>query len=124
MNNLLLQLEVREDIFSLGHTSQFIASQLAGLPEAKTRRKVSTDRLSFCGSNPLLLFLQSAAQRASLLLIDRTLDLTGPASHPVDSLADRMFSLLPHLPQHTSDVCVDMSPITNMTTPGYATQVT
>ena len=44
LNNLLLQLEVREDIFSLGHTSQFIASQLAGLPEAKTRRKVGTDR--------------------------------------------------------------------------------
>ena len=44
LNNLLLQLEVREDIFSLGHTSQFIASQLAALPEAKTRRKVGTDR--------------------------------------------------------------------------------
>lgn len=43
---MLLQLEVREDIFSLGHMSQFIASQLAGLPEAKTRRKVGADRSS------------------------------------------------------------------------------
>ena len=46
LNNMLLQLEVREDIFSLGHMSQFIASQLAGLPEAKTRRKVGADRSS------------------------------------------------------------------------------
>ena len=40
MNDLLLQLEVREDIFSLGHTSRFIANQLAALPQAKTRRRV------------------------------------------------------------------------------------
>lgn len=86
--------------------------------------EVAARTFTGCGSNHLFVLLQSAAQRASLLLVDRTLDLTGPASRPVDSLADRMLSLLPHLPQHTSDVCVDMSPISNTTTPGYVTTIT
>lgn len=85
--------------------------------------EVAARTFTGCGSNHPFVLLQSTAQRASLLLIDRTLDLTGPASHPVDSLADRMLSLLPHLPQHTTDVRVDMSPISNTTTPGYATTI-
>ena len=45
------------------------------------------------------------------MLVDRTLDLTGPSTHPTESLADRILSLLPHSPADSSDVCVDMEPI-------------
>ena len=46
------------------------------------------------------------------MLVDRSLDLTGPSSHPTESLADRILSLLPHCPTDSNDVCVDMGPIT------------
>ena len=46
------------------------------------------------------------------MLVDRSLDLTGPSLHPTDSLADRILSLLPHCPIDSNDVCVDMGPIT------------
>ena len=46
------------------------------------------------------------------MLVDRSLDLTGPSLHPTDSLADRVLSLLPHCPTESNDVCVDMGPIT------------
>ncbi len=45
LSDLLGQLDVREDIFSLGQTSRLIANQLATLPEAKTRRKVGCSGL-------------------------------------------------------------------------------
>ena len=54
---------------------------------------------------------QSLSSRGSLILVDRTLDLVGAASHTFDTLADRIIQSLPRLPQHTSDVAVDMSPL-------------
>ena len=54
---------------------------------------------------------QTASQRCSVLLVDRTLDLCGPTSHQTDCLADRILGVLNHLTQSSSDVCVDMSPI-------------
>lgn len=54
---------------------------------------------------------QTANQRCSLLVVDRTLDLCGPTSHQTDCLADRIIGVLNHLTQSSSDVCVNMSPI-------------
>ena len=34
------QLQVSEDVYAVGHTSRIVASELAGLPSAKARRKV------------------------------------------------------------------------------------
>lgn len=59
----------------------------------------------------LFLFSQSSSSRGSLILIDRTLDLVGPSGHSFDTLADIIIQLLPRLPQHSSDVAVDMSPL-------------
>ena len=53
--------------------------------------------------------LQTASGRASLVLIDRTLDLVGPCAHTGDTLADRIINLLPRLPYHKVDVAVDMA---------------
>lgn len=40
LNNLLFSMDSREELFSLGYTSKWVASQLATLPHAKSRRKV------------------------------------------------------------------------------------
>lgn len=41
LHSLFVQLEVREDIYSLGHLSGLVANQLEILPDANNRRKVS-----------------------------------------------------------------------------------
>lgn len=53
---------VREECFSVGHLSRIIAGELANHPQAKNRRKL-------------------AQSKASLVFIDRTLDMTGMRSH-------------------------------------------
>ena len=56
--------------------------------------------------------LQSAGQRCSLLLVDRSLDLTSCALHNSEGLGDEILSLLPRLPGHScGDVAVSMAPI-------------
>ncbi|XP_022085168.1 sec1 family domain-containing protein 2-like isoform X2 [Acanthaster planci] len=85
------QIKVNEDVYSIGHTSRLVAAELAGLPSAKARRK-------------------AAQHRASVLLIDRTLDLAGAASHlGRETLADRVLCHLDRLPGHSTDVGVDMA---------------
>ncbi|KAJ8038479.1 Sec1 family domain-containing protein 2 [Holothuria leucospilota] len=90
LSSLCEELDVNEDVYCLGATSRIIATELAGLQSAKPRRK-------------------AASNKASLLIIDRTLDLTGPAGHHYDSFLDKVFALLPSLPEHNADVSVDMS---------------
>lgn len=58
LNQVMEGIGVREECFSVGHLSRIIAGELANYPQAKNRRKV-------------------AQSKASLLFIDRTLDVTG-----------------------------------------------
>nr|XP_006819040.1 PREDICTED: sec1 family domain-containing protein 2-like [Saccoglossus kowalevskii] len=90
MSSLLDQLKVNEDCYSVGTLSAIIASELAGLQSAKSRRK-------------------SAANKASIVFIDRSLDLVGPTGHHGDTLADKVIAVLPRLPCHSSDVAVNMA---------------
>nr|XP_054770138.1 sec1 family domain-containing protein 2-like [Lytechinus pictus] len=83
-------LDVNEDIYCLGPTSQLIAGELAQLISARARRK-------------------AANSRASILFIDRTLDMVAPTTHGRDSFADRIMSALTPLEGHSCDVAVDMS---------------
>ncbi|KAL9984416.1 hypothetical protein ACROYT_G006704 [Oculina patagonica] len=92
LNSLFELMEVSEDCYGVGYISKVIATELANLPAARMRRK-------------------SSSSRGSLILIDRTLDLVGPSGHTFDTLADRIIQLLPRLPQHSSDVAIDMSPL-------------
>jgi hypothetical protein len=41
LHSLFVQLEIQEDIYSIGHLSGLVASQLEILPDACNRRKVS-----------------------------------------------------------------------------------
>lgn len=89
LHALLQGLDVREDIYSLGHTSRLVATELDSYPPARARRK-------------------AVQNRASLVLIDRTLDTASAITHQQDSLMDKIINTLPPLPGHASDRLVDM----------------
>lgn len=57
------------------------------------------------------LILQNATRSASVVLIDRTIDLCGVTSHNSEGLLDKMMSILPRFPGHSVDIAVDMSPL-------------
>ncbi|XP_067140631.1 sec1 family domain-containing protein 2-like [Centruroides vittatus] len=93
-DHLFEQIQVKEDIFSLGNFSNILGMELEMLASAKNRRKTS-------------------GRKVSLLLIDRTLDLAGPLSQNCHSMLDRIIRILPHLPGHTCDVAVDMGALSS-----------
>ncbi|CAL1535071.1 unnamed protein product [Lymnaea stagnalis] len=89
LHALLQGLDVKEDIYSIGHTSRLVAAELDSYPPARMRRK-------------------AVQNRASLVLIDRTLDTASAVTHQMDSLMDKIINTLPPLPGHSSDRLVDM----------------
>lgn len=94
LNILFEQIQVKEDIFSLGHLSHILGTELETLMLAKNRRKTVT-------------------RKVSLLLIDRTFDLAGPLSQNCYSMLDRIIRILPHLPGHMCDVAIDMTSLSS-----------
>ncbi|XP_067387368.1 sec1 family domain-containing protein 2 isoform X2 [Emydura macquarii macquarii] len=97
LSSLFECLNVREECFAIGALSKIIAGDLANYSQAKNRRK-------------------AAQNRASVIFIDRTLDLTGAVGHHGDSLAEKILSVLPRLPGHTNDVMVNMVELTALKT--------
>uniref|UniRef100_S4RZ34 Sec1 family domain containing 2 n=1 Tax=Petromyzon marinus TaxID=7757 RepID=S4RZ34_PETMA len=95
LDSALRHLGVREECFAVGPTSRLLANELASLPPARARRK-------------------GAPGRASLVLVDRTLDLAGAVGHHGDSLAERILGVLPRLPGMPSDVAVSMAALTSL----------
>nr|XP_004658753.2 sec1 family domain-containing protein 2 [Jaculus jaculus] len=93
LSSLCEHLGVREECFAVGTLSRVLAADLANYAPAKNRRK-------------------TAAGRASVVFVDRTLDLTGAVGHHGDNLAEKMISVLPQLPGHTNDVMVNMVELT------------
>ena len=49
-----------------------------------------------------------ATKRASIVFIDRVLDLVGPTSYNSNNLLDTIMEVLFKLPGHHNDVAVDM----------------
>uniref|UniRef100_G1P756 Sec1 family domain containing 2 n=2 Tax=Myotis lucifugus TaxID=59463 RepID=G1P756_MYOLU len=112
LSSLCEHLGVREECFAVGSFSRIIAADLANYAPAKNRRKTSTGR-------------------ASVVFVDRTLDLTGAVGHHGDNLVEKIISVLPQLPGHTNDVMVNMVELTalqneeenqNMVAPGCLAQ--
>ncbi|KAK9399147.1 sec1 family domain-containing protein 2 [Crotalus adamanteus] len=97
LNAFFEYLGVREECFALGPLSKIIAGDLANFSQAKVRRK-------------------NAPNKASIVFVDRTLDLTGAVGHHGDNLAEKILSILPKLPGHTSDVMVNMVELTSLHT--------
>ncbi|XP_004681353.1 PREDICTED: sec1 family domain-containing protein 2 [Condylura cristata] len=97
LSSLCEHLGVKEECFAVGSLSRIIAGDLANYAPAKNRRKTVTGR-------------------ASVVFVDRTLDLTGAVGHHGDSLVEKIFSVLPQLPGHTNDVMVNMVDLTALHT--------
>ncbi|XP_023987704.1 sec1 family domain-containing protein 2 isoform X6 [Physeter macrocephalus] len=93
LSSLCEHLGVREECFAVGSLSRIIAADLANFAPAKNRRKTATGR-------------------ASVVFVDRTLDLTGAVGHHGDNLVEKILSVLPQLPGHTNDVMVNMVELT------------
>ncbi|KAM6439823.1 sec1 family domain-containing protein 2 isoform 1-T1 [Liasis olivaceus] len=97
LNTLFEYLSVREECFAIGPMSKIIAGDLANYSQAKIRRK-------------------NAQNKASIIFVDRTLDLTGAVGHHGDNLAEKILSILPKLRGHTNDVMVNMVELTSLHT--------
>ncbi|XP_017814308.2 sec1 family domain-containing protein 2 isoform X2 [Papio anubis] len=97
LSSLCEHLGVREECFAVGSLSRVIAADLANFAPAKNRKK-------------------TAAGRASVVFMDRTLDLTGAVGHHGDNLVEKIISALPQLPGHTNDVMVNMIELTALQT--------
>eukprot|EP00117_Sycon_ciliatum_P027367 scpid33752/ scgid22248/ Sec1 family domain-containing protein 2; Neuronal Sec1; Syntaxin-binding protein 1-like 1 len=94
-SELFRTLNVQEHCFSLGPTSRLVAAELASMPDARGRHKVATSS-------------------ASVLFVDRSLDLSSALSCNAESLADTVRASLAPLPGHDVDVAVDMSSLLNV----------
>ncbi|XP_076009634.1 sec1 family domain-containing protein 2 [Genypterus blacodes] len=95
LNSMFEASSTREESFAVGPMSRLIAGELASHPQAKTRRK-------------------TAPNKASIIFVDRTMDLTGAVGHHGDSLADKILTVLEPLPGHVTDVQVDMLELTGL----------
>ncbi|XP_029906029.1 sec1 family domain-containing protein 2 [Myripristis murdjan] len=85
----------REESFAVGPMSRIIAGELANHPQAKNRRK-------------------TAPHKASVIFVDRTMDLTGAVGHHGDNLVEKILTVLKPLPCHVTDVQVDMLELTSL----------
>ncbi|GAA6217851.1 sec1 family domain-containing protein 2 [Lates japonicus] len=95
LNTMFEATATREESFAVGPMSRIIAGELASHPQAKNRRK-------------------TAPNKASIIFVDRTMDLTGAVGHHGDSLVEKILTVLKPLPGHVTDVQVDMLELTSL----------
>ncbi|XP_007550762.1 sec1 family domain-containing protein 2 isoform X1 [Poecilia formosa] len=95
LNSMFEAAGMREESFAVGPMSRIIAGELANHNQAKNRRK-------------------TAPNKASIIFIDRTMDLTGAVGHHGDNLAEKILTVLDPLPGHVTDVQVDMLELTSV----------
>lgn len=93
-NSLFAYLNLKEDIYSMGKFSEYVAEKLETLPAAVNRR------------NNLI---GAKKKGVSLIFVDRALDLCTPTSNNTESLLARILCTLPHLSHHCNDVAINMS---------------
>ncbi|XP_061894354.1 sec1 family domain-containing protein 2 [Entelurus aequoreus] len=95
LNGMFEATGTREESFAVGPMSRLIAGELSGHPQAKNRRK-------------------TAPNKASIIFVDRTLDLTGAVGHHGDNIVEKILTVLKPLPGHVTDVQVDMRELTSV----------
>lgn len=95
LSSLFEATNTREESFAVGPMSRIIAGELASHPQAKNRRK-------------------TAQNKASIIFVDRTMDLTGAVGHHGDNLVEKILTVLKPLPGHVTDVQVDMLELTSL----------
>ncbi|KAI9519288.1 hypothetical protein NQZ68_029455 [Dissostichus eleginoides] len=101
LNSVFEATATREESFAVGPMSRLIAGELANHPQAKNRRK-------------------AAPNKASIIFVDRTMDITGAVGHHGDNLVEKILSVLKPLPGHVTDVQVDMLELTSLQRTPYS----
>ncbi|NWS48402.1 SCFD2 protein, partial [Probosciger aterrimus] len=97
LDAFLTAVSLREESFAVGALSRVVAAELASYGPARNRRRM-------------------ASNKASIVFVDRTLDLAGAVGHHGDNLAEKILSVLPKLPGHKTDVMVNMVELTALRT--------
>uniref|UniRef100_A0A3Q1IQ15 Sec1 family domain containing 2 n=1 Tax=Anabas testudineus TaxID=64144 RepID=A0A3Q1IQ15_ANATE len=95
LNAMFEATSTKEESFAVGPMSRIIAGELTNHPQAKNRRK-------------------TAPNKASIIFVDRTMDLTGAVGHHGDNLVEKILTVLKPLPGHITDVQVDMLELTSL----------
>nr|XP_042895869.1 sec1 family domain-containing protein 2 isoform X3 [Parasteatoda tepidariorum] len=89
LNSLLDTFQVKGDFYSLGPLSYLLASELESISQQQKKKSTYSNK-------------------ASLIVVDRILDLAGPLSQSYDTMLDKVLLSLPHIPGHVFDICVNM----------------
>jgi hypothetical protein len=89
LNEMLEYLDTKDDCFTLGILSALVANELNQLNASKQRRKTGTNK-------------------ASLLLIDRNLDLSTISLFHEETTFDKISNLMTNLNNESSDVQIDL----------------
>lgn len=84
-------LDAKEDCFSLGILSALVANELNLSTSSKQRKK------------------SSAANKCSLLLVDRNLDLSVASLYHEETVFDKINNLLPNLNCNSSDLKINLN---------------
>ncbi|KAM3619556.1 uncharacterized protein V6R79_010077 [Siganus canaliculatus] len=95
LNAMFEVTSTREESFAVGPMSRIIAGELSNHPQAKNRKK-------------------TAKNKASIIFVDRTMDLTGAVGHHGDNLVEKILTVLEPLPGHVTDIKVDMLDLTSL----------
>lgn len=90
INSMMDSMNLKEDIFFIGMYSSLVAGVLENSPVCLARRK-------------------TCSQPASLIIVDRTLDLCGVTTYSMEAVLDKIMAVLPGFPGHFNEVAVDMS---------------
>ncbi|CAL1293575.1 unnamed protein product [Larinioides sclopetarius] len=88
LSSLLDTFQVKGDYFSLGPLSHILCSELENISHQQKK---------------------SYPSKASVVIVDRLLDLAGPLSQSFETMLDKILLALPHFPGHTFDVAVAMN---------------
>ncbi|XP_076043929.1 sec1 family domain-containing protein 2-like isoform X2 [Oratosquilla oratoria] len=95
LHSLLVGMNAREEIFTIGHTARIVGTELENFSMAKQSRKNATNKVS-------------------IVFVDRTLDLVSATTQSEETMMDRILTLLPRLYGHRIDSAVNMAPLSNV----------
>ncbi|XP_054719495.1 sec1 family domain-containing protein 2-like [Uloborus diversus] len=89
LHSLFDTYQMKTDVFSVGFLSHIVGAELESIAQQQKKKMHPS--------------------KASVVIVDRLLDLAGPLSQSNSTMLDQMLKALPHLPGHVFDVCVLMN---------------
>jgi len=99
LDSMFEQLCLVDEVFSVGDFARCVGREMANLPMAKSRRRnlgaAADDR----------------GVKASVIFLDRSLDLASVTAHDIDDVFSHLTRLLPPLPSHSVDVRISLQPL-------------